>query len=191
MIKINRSQTPSILTTENQKIGGEKNRVITHVEANNLKVKDFSFSLYKRETVKSSLKGLLLEKCAYCESILSHSSYGHIEHWRPKAGVTENSNHKGYYWLASTWSNLFWACAVCNSQKYKGNRFPLVDSSKYAMKSTDNLTLEVPLLINPCTDNPDEHIKYDESGFIISITNKGSKSVEVYGLSRGDRCLSI
>ncbi|PEQ84657.1 hypothetical protein CN481_22065 [Bacillus sp. AFS006103] len=188
MIKVNRSriQEPSILINDNKSNSGEKYRAINHVEIQGLELKDFKFSLYKDEEIKEGLKELFHGKCAYCESIFIHNAYGQIEHWRPKKGVTENTNHSGYYWLASDWENLLWACPVCNSKGNKGNHFPLFNSSSYALKSSDDINKEQPLLINPCNDNPISHLEYNEEGFIKDKTPMGKKSIEIYGLDRPD-----
>ncbi|WP_353706421.1 hypothetical protein QEP67_21445 [Bacillus cereus group sp. MS39] len=100
--------------------------------------------------------------------------------------MTENREHKGYYWLASEWGNLLWACLICNSQGNKGNKFPLIAGSNYAFKSSDDISFEASLLINPCEENPELHLEYTYEGFIIGTTDKGEKSVEVYGLDRPD-----
>lgn len=188
MIKINRSRVPepNILNIYNKSLTGEKNRVIHYVETEAKDLKDFKFTLYKKPEVKEALQNLFYEKCAYCESIFTQNSYGQIEHWRPKKGVTEKVEHKGYYWLASDWKNLLWACPICNSKGNKGNKFPIQPESIYALKSTDKLTIEQPLLINPCEDDPQQHIKYDKEGFIYSDTLMGKTSIDIYGLDRSN-----
>ncbi|PFZ90777.1 MULTISPECIES: hypothetical protein [Bacillus cereus group] len=188
MIGINRSRVkePYVLINDNLNSQGEKARVIKHVEIEEKNLKDFDFTIYSHREVNKALKELFYGKCAYCESIFIQNASGHIEHWRPKKKVTENRDHNGYYWLASEWENLLWACPICNSQGNKGNKFPLIAGSQYAFKSSDDISLEAPLLINPCKENPELHLEYDYEGLIIGTTDKGKKSVEVYGLARPD-----
>jgi len=183
MIKIDRSKfiEPSVLVKNNSSLTGERKMVIDYFENGGAKVK---FKLYKRSSVQTTIRKIFNEKCAYCEGKFNKNSYGHIEHWRPKGAVEENPLHKGYYWLASEWTNLLWACPVCNSRKYKGNKFPLQPGSSYAYKSKDKLILEAPLLLDPCKDDPQKHIEYSMEGLIRGITNIGEKSIEVYGLKR-------
>jgi len=185
MIKVNMSlhTIPDDLNNDNNSLDGELARVISHVENQKLKVKDFSFSMYKIKSVKEKLQTTFFGKCAYCESDFENGAYGHIEHWRPKGKVTENPDHLGYYWLASNWNNLLYSCQVCNIG-YKKNYFPLENPNEYSLNSTDTLENEKPLLVNPYFDNPDEHFVYKLNGDVEGMTNKGITSIEKYGLSR-------
>jgi len=57
-------------------------------------------------------------KCAYCEVNHSDGYPVQVEHYRPKAGVTDNRQmieHSGYFWLAYEWWNLVPSCAHCNT----------------------------------------------------------------------------
>jgi 5-methylcytosine-specific restriction endonuclease McrA len=73
---------------------------------------------------KLGLKGHLLaethDKCAYCESKITHIDYGDIEHIVPKAVRPD---------LAVALTNLTVACGVCNTNKsdYYSAKAPLVD----------------------------------------------------------------
>lgn len=187
MIEIDRTSVgePQILIDNNTNNIGEKAMAILYYEKG-IGKKPEEFSIYRHSSVKEALSIVFNKKCAYCESIISHVSYPHIEHWRPKKGVTENLSHRGYYWLASEWENLLLACGVCNST-YKKNKFPLGSKSKYALKSTeDYLKMEKPLLINPCLENPEKYFKYFSGGAVKSNYIKGKKSIEIYGLYRED-----
>lgn len=79
-----------------------------------------------RELKELFINALFHEKCAYCESRTTANFPLHVEHYRPKAGVTEKRNeddpkirdvidHPGYFWLAYEWYNLILACANCNT----------------------------------------------------------------------------
>ncbi len=59
---------------------------------------------------------MFANKCAYCESYLMHVSYGHIEHFKPKAKYPQ---------YCFSWDNLLLGCEVCNGKRYKGIKFPL------------------------------------------------------------------
>lgn len=159
-----------------------------HFEIDNKKTPFQLFNTYSKPYVKEALRKLFNKKCAYCESFLTHIEHPHIEHWRPKGGVTEQKDHNGYYWLAADWGNLLYACGVCNTN-YKGNKFPLEEGSVYAVKSDDkHQIIEKPLLINPCIDNPELFLDFTDEGTIYSIDQslKGVKSIEIYGLDRED-----
>lgn len=60
------------------------------------------------------------EKCAYCESMITHVDYGDIEHIVPKSVRPD---------LATTLANLTVACGVCNTNKsdYYNQMAPLID----------------------------------------------------------------
>ncbi|MDY6994467.1 MAG: HNH endonuclease [Pseudomonadota bacterium] len=58
--------------------------------------------------VKSKLKKLYHDKCAYCESSMSDDIFT-VEHYRPKKGSYS------YYWLGYEWSNLLPVCEKCNN----------------------------------------------------------------------------
>lgn len=185
MIYVIRTEAPEKLTEKGQI---ERGLAVKHFEVDN-KSSSFEFNIYSKKYVKKALKKLFNKKCAYCESFLFHIEHPHIEHWRPKGGVTEEKEHKGYYWLAADWDNLFLACGVCNSS-FKRNQFPIEPCSSYAKKSNDDcLILEKPLLINPCVDNPELYVNFTDEGTIqpvYPLSLKGLKSIEVYGLNRED-----
>ncbi|MEZ5716002.1 MAG: hypothetical protein R3D85_13040 [Paracoccaceae bacterium] len=54
-------------------------------------------------------------KCAYCESAVTATYHGDVEHFRPKSV---------YWWLAYVYDNYLLSCAICN-QTFKGDRFAL------------------------------------------------------------------
>lgn len=63
---------------------------------------------YNHTDIKESLRSEAKNKCMYCESKVSHVSYEHIEHIKPKAKYPE---------LTFEWQNLGLACPVCNMNK--------------------------------------------------------------------------
>jgi uncharacterized protein (TIGR02646 family) len=170
------------------------------------KFKGFNFKKYNQEDVKEKLNEMFYHKCAYCESTYEHLHPMDVEHFRPKGNVQQyrgdNRWTSGYYWLAWDWDNLFPSCIHCNRVAYhktydkgkvlrgKGNLFPLEDDNNRAIRHTDLINGEVPQLLNPCEDNPENHIEYTEEGVIRPTLiggdedMKGKTSIEVYGLDR-------
>ena len=71
--------------------------------------------------VRDKLNHYYLHKCAYCE----RHCKAEIEHYRPKAGISEDGTHPGYYWLCYEWSNLLPSCHECNASGGKMNQFPV------------------------------------------------------------------
>jgi len=151
---------------------------------------------YENEDVKILLHTIYNSKCAYCES-KQRNAVLNIEHYRPKGNVKDIdnnliTNHLGYYWLTYEWSNLLLSCPDCNSQKNKGNKFPLVDEAKRifnpdANKSNWNsnaMKTEKPLLLNPEIDNPNEHIEIQFDGTLKGLTEFGIATIEICKLNR-------
>lgn len=92
--------------------------------------------------------------------------------------------YPGYYWLAMDWDNLLVSCSRCN-RSYKQNFFPLANESKRA-KGPKEVVFEEPLLLNPCVDNPSEHLVFIDTGIVTfkEGSDKGEKSIDIYGLYR-------
>ena len=104
------------------------------------------------------------ERCMYC--VDSHGA--DIDHFRPKTHYPE---------YAFQWPNLLLCCSECG--RFKGSQFPLHQGE--------------PLLIDPCIEDPWQHIDFDpDTGnltarFDIQANNwseKGSKTVEVLKLDK-------
>jgi uncharacterized protein (TIGR02646 family) len=141
----------------------------------NLKVlkqnKDLAERRYNQPEVKQVLTTMFHGKCAFCESAIAHIAYPHIEHYRPKDLEPQ---------LCFDWNNLLLACSVCNGKQYKSNKFPLTDQGE--------------AILNPCEDDPDEHLSFicepDEFTALNMLTVVRSKSqrgeitIETLGLNR-------
>ena len=65
-------------------------------------------SRYRHPDIKTALLKETNGKCAYCESLLRHVTYGDIEHMTAKASSPE---------ATFEWDNLTVACDVCNTKK--------------------------------------------------------------------------
>ena len=91
-------------------------------------------SRYKDNEIKSLLIKETHGKCAYCESKLSHITYGDVEHIFPK-----NKNARPDLYVE--WSNLTLSCEQCNRS---GKR--------------DYYNENLPL-INPYVDDPEQHFR--------------------------------
>lgn len=183
------------------------------------------FSFYKNDTLVSELQRNFFLKCAYCESSFVHVSPADIEHFRPKSAVKIDEKtgkekvlelKPGYYWLAADWDNLLLSCIDCNRRRNqedidgdgeiasgKATIFPLADEADRVRDhdTWEDMIAKVRqeeksrLLLNPCVDDPAEHLKfemrYDEEGQVLGVfavalqnSQKGQKSINVYGLNR-------
>jgi len=212
MIYVNRAQVskPAILDKKDRDGKTETDRAVEYYSSEKYDGTSFPFKVYSDTSVKEALIRLFKGKCAYCESTFLHVYSGDIEHFRPKGEISEATpNTKpGYYWLAADWNNLLLSCRNCNQKLThtiygiedkktmgKMNQFPLSDSTKYIRTHTDpnGITEEEPyrLLLNPCMENPEQHLEYGEEGVIRSKKDaygnpsiKGKASIEVYVLQR-------
>ncbi len=120
-------------------------------------------AIYGDESVKESLVAMQHEKCAYCESKVTHVSAGDVEHFRPKGRSKQADGTvllvRGYWWLAYTWDNLLFACAKCN-QSGKRDLFPLGNAANVCLQPSDPLAKESPLFIDPVAVDPEPQIEW-------------------------------
>jgi hypothetical protein len=141
-------------------------------------------------------------KCAYCESAMSYNQDGDLDHFRPKAEVSDENDvvvmvtqpdgsmkpHPGYYWLAYEWRNLFPTCIRCNrpykrkgEPKGKSTRFPVAGFRAVAEGEEAH---ETALLLNPYDDDPATHLRFDSLGVVQGLTPKGVMTEAVLDLNR-------
>ncbi|MBF9222385.1 HNH endonuclease family protein [Hymenobacter ruricola] len=142
--------------------------------------------IYNDNRVKERLRADQHDKCCYCESYFSSTSYGDVEHFRPKGGYRQDAAdalHKpGYYWLAYNWHNLYFACQLCN-QRFKGNYFPLRNPADRAQSHADFLSDEQPLLPDPATEDPAAHLSFVDDA-AQALDERGAGCIWVFGLDR-------
>ena len=147
---------------------------------------DFDSDIYGHRTVKQALLEAQYEKCCYCESKFRATSYGAVEHFRPKGAVQRGGNQEmeypGYYWLAYRWNNLLVSCDVCNTT-HKRNLFPLEDDTERARTHRDDLEEERPLFIDPASEDPRQHICFRRAE-VVYLTERGRVTIEGFGLGR-------
>ncbi|UVL75890.1 hypothetical protein LOY24_14200 [Pseudomonas putida] len=173
--------------------------------------KDRKFKAYSDDLVKEKLAELFGRKCMFCESLLAGSQPGDVEHYRPKGKVVICPKTKdapaqhaaGYYWLAAKWPNLLLSCADCNRPRTqddcdgnarvigKANFFPLADETKRA-SGPWFVFKEEPLLLNPCIDDPADHLVFLDDGRVQARlidgapSRKGEASIYYLGLARAE-----
>lgn len=125
-------------------------------------------------------------KCAYCESSLDISG-GDVDHFRPRAGVAESSGHflGDHYWAqALEWENLYYACRACN--RYKASRFPVAGERGPADGNLAQLSMEFPMLLDPCSDSPEAHLAFTADGLVSGISERGRVTIEILALNRSE-----
>jgi hypothetical protein len=94
---------------------------------------------YNHKAVKQALIEETNNKCAYCESNVTHVYAGDIEHIIPKSVSPE---------LTFAWTNLTFACSICNN--LKSDYYDPVDSvlNPYIDQLSNHLTSAGALIIH-------------------------------------------
>lgn len=131
---------------------------------------EVSRDIYRADDVRAQLMTDQARKCAYCESRVTES-YNDVEHYRPK---------NKYYWLGHAWDNLLYSCAICN-RSYKKHNFPLRDETAQDIAHQD-ISNEEPLIINPTTEEPSEHIKF-RGAIAVGLSDKGVATISMFHLN--------
>lgn len=188
MIRIRKStKVPAILNGPDSRGGRATRQLMDDYDAGK---RDFEFhsKIYGAASVKNALKADQHQKCAFCESKFAATSYGDVEHFRPKGGFTQHPDDlpvkPGYYWLAYDWQNLTFCCQICN-QRFKKNHFPLANPTQRARDHHDDVNREEPLLINPVAEDPEEHIGFHKGKEVaFHRTEKGRHTINTFGLNR-------
>jgi uncharacterized protein (TIGR02646 family) len=144
---------------------------------------------YASASIKAALKKMLGNKCCYCEAKVTVVSYLNVAHFRPQST---------YPALAYKWTNLLFACERCNSA-HKRDRFPIAPNGNHAVVDPNAPCLlddsDESILIDPCTDNPEDHFHYNfyekiDNDFIdvvlVSKSERAKATRSIYGLDRPD-----
>ncbi len=147
-------------------------------------VSDFSVSLnaynqrYKERDVKTSLKAIYHNKCAFCEQRVEEWQ---VEHFRPKSI---------YYWLAYSWDNLLYCCSTCN--RNKSNTFPIakraavsdIDLNQIHQLGDAYDAFEKKEFINPEKENVFHLLLFDKKGKISSTDKRIQKTITELKIDR-------
>jgi hypothetical protein len=176
----------------------------------------YKFKRYKEDEVKQTLELMFHRKCAYCESAYEYVHPVDVEHYRPKSAVDEAPGHGGYWWVAMDWDNLLPSCIDCNRRRGqrvpgplgtslsdmagtgwraattgKATLFPLGDeAARWA--SRDNPEDEDRLLLDPCRDDPADHLAWhiDRDALLGLVHAKaldgGAHAIPAAGAAPGD-----
>lgn len=177
-----------------------------------------SFKVYSSTPVKTLLIQMFKGKCAYCEIFAVAGADGDVEHYRPKGGVTDadlvHFTHPGYWWLAMDWNNLVLSCQHCNQSRRqlihqpgqdeatiarelvenrlrttgKKNRFPVVGNA-WVTDHTADIGSELPLLVDPTVDQPEQLFEWEFERSISTVKAAGgnvraAETIEILGLNR-------
>jgi uncharacterized protein (TIGR02646 family) len=191
MIRVDRSSVPPPATLESELAGHEQSRASAFFaldeRGRGQRRFEFNAELFGSSDVKAALMQLFSGKCAYCETPIGERGIGDVEHHRPKAwalGLDGAPAPDHYWWLAYDWNNLYLVCHRCN--RMKASRFPVVGERARIGATGDALLAEQALLLDPCVDEPTDHLVFTEYGEVVSSTERGRATIEILGLNRSD-----
>lgn len=140
---------------------------------------ELNFPRRVREVVRAALIELFKSRCAYCGEPADE-----IDRFRPriKAGRTHRKvDVDHYWWLAAEWSNLYLCCRNCNSRK--GSLFPIEGPAALPLTEGDDLLAERPLLLDPCRDKPEEHLRFHADGTVTALSRRGEGTISLLQLN--------
>ena len=150
MLKLVKGTEPQILTRHaaqwtEEYLSGVENGSLT-------KTQTFR---YRHAEVKEAIRVETCDKCAYCESKISHVHPGETDHILPRSRRPD---------LVVSWGNLTYVCTECNRRKldYYSDGEPLV---------------------NPYTDQPEKHLLFF-GPLVLHRDDKGFRTTRKIQLSR-------
>ncbi|MBO6515435.1 MAG: AAA family ATPase [Bacteroidia bacterium] len=157
---------------------------------------EFGLPRHINEAILRDLDVVFNGKCAYCETKVYVSQFEKhnpeleiltsFDRFRPPYGARDfergfDPDH--YWWLAHEWENMYLACPACMDNK--ATWFPLEgERGKPTSPHVLLKRIEYNLLIDPCDENPDEHLRFDLNGEVVPTSNKGDATITVLDLNR-------
>lgn len=116
--------------------------------------------VWNEQYIKDGLLSMSHGKCCYCEcDVTIESNYVEVEHFHHKDQYKDE---------VVSWDNLLPSCKKCNATKH------------------DHDTIAEPI-VNPCMDNPQEHMKIVNIVRFRGKTDKGRTTVTTLNLNNQDR----
>lgn len=149
------------------------------------KLYSFDREVYLHSHVRRALGSLFNHKCAYCETPLDGEII--VSHFRPTSGAVGLENEYSaddYWWLAYKWENLYAACSSCNN--FKGSKFPVEGKRARVHSTPAELVAERRFIIDPCRDQPEEHLDFAPDGRVIGRTPHGQMTITILNLNRDE-----
>lgn len=138
-----------------------------------------------RRTITPALLKLFHGKCAYCESPIDASGQVDIDQFRPisASDVDGSGSLDHYQWLRLEWGNLYLACPACN--RAKRGLFPVEGPRAPVRTPIERISFaERALLIDPCHDNPVDHLQFLSEGIVHGKTRMGEMTIKILDLNR-------
>lgn len=191
MIRVDRhtQKPPAILSSANaERARAEVEEFFLGKDAGALQsTPRFQPRLYGHPTVREALSRLFHDKCAFCESYIAATMRPEIHFFRPKYGALDldgKVSREHYHWLVYDWDNLYPVCISCN--RAAGAKFPVQGRRAPIGAVGEVLGRERPLLLDPCLDDPDADLAFDDEGPVAPRSEKGAATIDVFALNRPD-----
>lgn len=149
--------------------------------------------------VREAFEAASDRKCWYAEC-RSEGADNDIDHYRPKGRVAEEESHPGYYWLAFEWTNLRLSCQRANRPRRnpecgetggKGDHFPLVYPDHRAFGPSDDLSREVPSIVDPTNPVDVAMLTFGRSGELELVPERRGEPVAEAKLEASRRHLHL
>jgi energy-coupling factor transporter ATP-binding protein EcfA2 len=146
----------------------------------------FDHNFIKNHSLIEALNLMQRKCCAYCETQFHYESNARLTHYRPLHNADNLQDIKAvenYCWFAYEWRNMLLLCGDC--AEYKSNFFP-IEGKVAPLKSEWQYAnkVEQPNLLDPCIDNPIDHLMFDIEGNIFGITGRGNETISLLSLNR-------
>lgn len=140
--------------------------------------------------LRAWMEELFCGLCAYCESPVGErrdqSLQGLLHHHRPTSFAQDedgNTDILAYCWLSYEFENWLYVCSDC--ARRKGNRFFVEAKRGAPSMSLDELReTEAELMLDPCFQEPLEHLRFFPNGMVDFITAAGHATIDTLGLNR-------
>lgn len=186
MIPIDRYRVPNPLDEEEHQARYELGDWFRSSDTSSWRNRFERFRLRVNRKAREPLMHLFKGKCAFCESDVGATSSPSIERFRPTADASDLSgkgapNH--YMWLFAEWENLYIACSAC--ARSKRSLFPVSGRRAEPMTPLHEIwEIEDALLLDPCRDNPQDHLLFTNQGEVRYLTPRGEATIKVFNLNR-------
>jgi hypothetical protein len=152
------------------------------------------------KAIEANIWRLFKGNCAMCESPVEPSPHGAetrranvnagaVRRFRPGNEVRSQApgeRFDGYWWLAYEWDNLLLICDQC--QRARLNLFPIEGPRASPGDRGEHLLTERPLLLDPCRDDPETYLSFDDKGRVRrrERNRRAEATITAFALNRPD-----
>lgn len=191
MIRVDRTLIPTPSLLESSRVEEALGKAREHFRREDPKTAQqrfkFDSAIYRAPEVLDTLSSLFHDKCAFCETpVHPAASLTIVQHFRPTQDATDADgtvSRPHYWWLAYTWENLYLVCQRCAAASAR--TFPVI-GRRLLVEAPLSDGHEQAVLVDPCADDPSEHLAFADDGNIVAATERGHTTIEVYRLNRRD-----